>query len=151
MLQAAPGSGPRLTTSQDVWVLLSSTEFSPRRPGRRDACGVILGSRLLHTDRPAKLQSGSPPNVGASHAMGRSFRPKEDLAAASPRKMILVIPTALALRTHLSGGKVASSTVRSGSSHFGNISFEPRVSGDSSTAKPGGSVAISKRTPPGSR
>src|SRR5574340_565756 len=49
------------------------------------------------------------------------------------------------------GGSAAVISVRAGSSQGGNWSLEPRSSGASSTAKPGGSVAISNRMPPGSR
>lgn len=49
-----------------------------------------------------------------------------------------------------SGCNVFSKSLRTGSSHLGNIRCVPSSSGFSSKANPGGFVAISKRTPPGS-
>ena len=49
------------------------------------------------------------------------------------------------------GGSTSSSRSRCGSSQGGSFRLSPSRSGSSSAAKPGGSVAISKRTPPGSR
>ena len=49
------------------------------------------------------------------------------------------------------GGNTSSSRSRCGSSQGGSFRLSPSRSGSSSTVKPGGSVAISKRTPPGSR
>jgi KDO2-lipid IV(A) lauroyltransferase len=50
-----------------------------------------------------------------------------------------------------SGGSAAAIAPRRASSQGGSTSASPRRSGDSSTAKPGPSVASSKSTPPGSR
>src|SRR5215212_707532 len=50
-----------------------------------------------------------------------------------------------------SGGRTSSSLSRRVSSQGGSLRCSPRCSWSSSTAKPGGSVAISKSTPPGSR
>ena len=50
-----------------------------------------------------------------------------------------------------SRGRMRSSTGRCDSSHGGRRSFEPSSAGASSAVNPGGSVAISKSTPPGSR
>jgi hypothetical protein len=48
-------------------------------------------------------------------------------------------------------GSTPSISLRCGSRNFGNFNSRPSVSNGSSTAKPGMSVAISNRTPPGSR
>lgn len=48
------------------------------------------------------------------------------------------------------GGRERSMRSRRGSSHGGSFRWDPSVSSDSSVVKPGGSVAISKMTPPGS-
>ena len=53
--------------------------------------------------------------------------------------------------TSRSGSKPAWILDRWPSSHGGSWSFEPSAATVSSVAKPGGSVAISKSTPPGSR
>src|SRR5271163_5245212 len=57
---------------------------------------------------------------------------------------------ALALRSSILGSR-CSSDLRLGSSHSGILSSSPSVSIGSSKAKPGGSVANSNKTPPGSR
>jgi hypothetical protein len=48
-------------------------------------------------------------------------------------------------------GSVSSMRARRGSSHGGSFRWVPSSASDSSRRKPGGSVAISKSTPPGSR
>src|SRR6185503_6310885 len=50
----------------------------------------------------------------------------------------------------VSGGSTRSICGREASNHGGSTSDSPRCAGSSSTAKPGPSVAISNRTPPGS-
>ena len=50
-----------------------------------------------------------------------------------------------------SGGRTSSSLSRRVSSQGGSLRCVPSSASPSSTAKPGGSVAISNRTPPGSR
>jgi len=47
------------------------------------------------------------------------------------------------------GGRISSSRSRRTWNHGGRLSVVPSFSGDSSTVKPGPSVAISNRTPPG--
>src|SRR5262249_5106045 len=49
------------------------------------------------------------------------------------------------------GGRTPWICLREASSHGGSLRVEPRLSTGSSRVKPGGSVAISKSTPPGSR
>src|SRR5579863_4680217 len=49
------------------------------------------------------------------------------------------------------GGRTCSILFLFGSSQDGSLSASPSFSGDSSIAKPGGSVANSNNTPPGSR
>src|SRR5262249_49880966 len=49
------------------------------------------------------------------------------------------------------GGNTFSISARCGSRNAGNLSDWPKEATGSSTAKPGMSVAISNRTPPGSR
>src|SRR6476619_1986184 len=51
---------------------------------------------------------------------------------------------------NLNLGKIFSRFFLSGSSHLGNIRRAPSSDDFWSTVKPGGSVAISNRTPPGS-
>ena len=54
-------------------------------------------------------------------------------------------------RGFVTGVRTRSISSRRSSRNGGRISFSPRCSGSSSTPKPGSSVAISNRTPLGSR
>ena len=60
-------------------------------------------------------------------------------------------PARYVLTAEPSRGSARSISARRGSSQGGRMSRSPRVSVGSSTAKPGPSVATSKRAPPGSR
>jgi hypothetical protein len=53
--------------------------------------------------------------------------------------------------TRRTGGSALSILARSGSSQEGSLRWVPSSAGSSSTVNPGGSVAISNRTSPGSR
>jgi hypothetical protein len=100
----------------------------------------VIGRRSLH-DQPVRIEDEDDDE-----------NEDDSVAAVARCKAIRPIPVRLNFaETYLSGGKVASSAGRCGSNHSGNMSFEPSMSGDSSTANPGGSVAISNKTPPGSR
>ena len=100
----------------------SVTMWRSRRTGRRLR-------RSLPTSRRA----------GASHlrvtVRARCFAPCHVTASSGQR----------------TGGNRRSISARRGSSQGGSFSAVPRAAGVSSTAKPGGSVAISNSTPPGSR
>ena len=63
---------------------------------------------------------------------------------------LTLMETHVGMLGNLTGGRMLWSCGLTGSSHGGSTSLVPSSSNFSSTVKPGGSVAISNKTPPGS-
>ena len=118
----------RNTQSRDRRTPRPATGY--RRPTRR---ARAAGSSPL-SPATARRRRGRWALPGAARARQRRVPPNHDPAPGR--------------RT---GGNRRSRSARRGSSQGGSLSDVPRRSSCSSTAKPGGSVAISNKIPPGSR
>src|SRR5262245_31381225 len=102
--------------------------------------------RRAGRNQPAKLQQVVLVAAGAVQQQeGRGFEPGARLEAMNEVQM-LVHQAALS-----SDGSTPSICLRCGSRNGGSFRSWPSVATGSSTAKPGMSVAISNRMPPGSR
>ena len=141
--ELSQGSFSLITREERVRVpgVLRRTRCDQRRmliaPAGGPAPGCLPLTRRVHAAGSAQtllLTEGRPREA-------RSAALREDHSAASA-----VFSTWSSIF-----GSVASTTARRGSSHGGSFSASPRCSTVSSNVKPGGSVAISKSTPPGSR
>ena len=115
-----------------------------QRPARRDDVQPPLGVEHVGEAEQVVLV-GAAAVVEDEQALGRAG------GGALAVDQRLMRPRRLRVRGLSTGRSVRSSCARRCSCCFGRRSASPRCSGSSSTAKPGHSVAISNRTPRGSR
>src|SRR5215212_6541272 len=128
---------PFCETAEKAW----GAELRDLAPGGED--GRSGGKRLCESDEVFLVTS-------------RTVQQEDCRARLVCARQIAVDETqvgahALSPAGRCSGGRTSSSLSRRVSSQGGSLRRSPRCSWSSSTPKPGGSVAISKRTPPGSR
>ena len=116
--------------------------------GRRGhPCGTRSGQN------PCEFSDPLGASTSAMHEQDGGVRLTGSGSQSEQGKTGMQITTS-AVRAHAVvsiGGRAASIRLRADSYHGGNRSSVPRVSSGSSISIPGGSVAISNNTPPGSR
>lgn len=120
-----------------------------------DAQGVVLsGRQAVGLEEPGVLpveQRGAAQEVQERLLRAAGERPAlADLASQMVHHGRYPVAGVVA-SAGSSSGSVCSIRARWGSSQAGSLSAAPSFSGLSSTVNPGGSVAISNSTPPGSR
>ena len=143
-----------------------------RRPRRTDSRGSVGRSgpwrlrahfrEAKEAPRPARFRAQAAPCRSRRHPFRGEAKPADGSGRRRARndeyRRVQARSQASAERglhgaAHMSAsfGSAASMAARRLSRNGGSLSASPSASGDSSTAKPGGSVAISNSTRPGSR